>query len=591
MIDAHYPAPSLIPDRLALAAQRCPNLPAIDAQDAALTHAELGWRAGALAAALAPHVRGDDPVVAVCLPRSAAQIVALAAAWRAGAAYLPLDPAWPAARLEAMVVRAGACAVIADDVHAWTFAGALPVVDPAAGSGYAPLAPRGVGAAALAYVIYTSGSTGDPKAVEITHANLAALADWHEAAFDVRAGTRASHLAGLGFDAAAWEIWPVLAAGGALVLADDATRVDAERLQHWLIDRKIEIAFAPTALAEPLVAMDWPQITRLRTLLTGADKLTRRPKAGLPFVFVNNYGPTECTVVATSGVVAPDGEGLPPIGRPIAGTEVHLLDPMGEEVPPGTAGEIWIGGAQVGRGYRDDADATARRFVDHPRLGRLYRTGDLAHVTTGGDLAFLGRVDRQVKIRGHRVEPAEVSAALHLVDDVAQSVVVAGDGELIAYVVPARADVTASDLRRALAEMLPDFMIPARFATLAALPMTANGKVDVKALPDPATCLLGEAVDGRMPETPAEKKLFDIVSSVIGRSDFGVEDDFFLLGGHSLLGTQVIIRARDAFGVELTLFHLFEGRSVAALAVKVEELVVARLEAMSDEEIRRLAAG
>lgn len=590
MVDAQHFVPSPIPDRLAGISRQFSALPAISVGGSTISHAELDFRAGALASALISHVAGRDSVVAVCLPRSVEQIVALIAAWRVGAAYLPLDPNWPDARLEAMVARVGASVVICDPARAAAFADVAVVVAPDANADHDPVAAQPADPDALAYVIFTSGSTGDPKAVEITHANLAALAAWHEEAFDVGPGTRMSHLAGLGFDAAAWEIWPVLAAGGTIVLPDDATRVDAAALKNWLVAERVEIAFAPTALAEPLVAMTWPHGAALRVLLTGADKLTRRPRPGQPFMFVNNYGPTECTVVATSGVVEPEGEGLPSIGRAITGTHVHLLDPMGDPVAEGAPGEIWIGGAQVGRGYRDDIPATELRFVDHPRYGRLYRTGDLALMQPGGDLAFLGRVDRQVKIRGHRVEPAEVSAAMHLVDDVAQSVVVAGEGELIAYVVPARAGVTATELRQALGEMLPDYMIPARFAVLDALPMTPNGKVDIKALPDPATCPLAEAEAGRAPATPTERKLFEIVSAVIGRSDFGVEDDFFLLGGHSLLGTQVIIRARDVFGVELTLFHLFEGRNVAALASKVEELIIARLDAMSDEEIRQLAA-
>lgn len=589
MIPAHTNAPSPIPARLAGVADHFPASIAIEAGDQSILHGELDRRARALAAVMMPHVAGEDPVVAVCLPRSIDQIVALLAAWHAGAAYLPLDPQWPDARMEAMVARAGAAVVVCEAARAAAFDAVAETLMPDAWIGAAPVERRDWQPGSLAYVIFTSGSTGEPKGVEVTHGNLAALAAWHEVAFELQPGTRMSHLAGLGFDAAAWEVWPALAVGGTMVLADEATRVDAVALKDWLVAERVEIAFAATALAEPLVSVDWPADTALRVLLTGADKLTRRPKPGLPFRFVNNYGPTESTVVATSGDVAPVGEGLPSIGAAIAGTQIYLLDPSGDPVAEGAPGEIWIGGAQVARGYRGDTDATAKRFFDHPEFGRLYRTGDLALANPDGSYQFLGRVDRQVKIRGHRVEPAEVSAALHLVDDVAQSVVVAGEGELIAYVVPARDGVTASDLRAALGEMLPDYMVPARFAALTELPITANGKVDVKALPDPATCALAETTASRGPQTPTETKLFEIVAGVIGRSDFGVEDDFFLLGGHSLLGTQVIIRARDAFGVELTLFHLFEGRCVARLADKVEELVIAKLDAMSDEEIGRLA--
>lgn len=562
---------------------------AVEAGGEAISYAALGARSAALAATLAARGVGRGALVAVCLPRSVDQIVALLAVWRAGAAYLPLDPAWPEARLASLIAGADCKAVIAEAALGARIAGNLPVVGAGAVVVGAPLDERMPDADDLAYVIYTSGSTGAPKAVEVTHGNLAALIDWHHAAFAVGAGTRTSHLAGLGFDAAAWEVWPTLAAGGTLVLADDATRLDTAKLQQFLIDARVEVAFAPTALAEPLVARDWPADARLRVLLTGADKLTVRPREGLPFRFVNNYGPTEATVVATSGDVAPMGEGLPAIGRPITGTTIHLLDAEGQAVAPGAEGEIHIGGAQVARGYRGDAALTAARFVDHPEHGRLYRTGDLAAWLPSGELAFRGRVDAQVKVRGHRVEPGEIAAALNLLPEVAASAVMLRDGALIAYVVPAPdASLAVVALRAPLAEALPDYMIPSRFVALDALPLTANGKLDVEALPDPATHALAEAPAGRAPTTPTERRLLDIVSGVVGRSDIGVDDDFFLIGGHSLLGTQVVVRARDAFGVELTLFHLFEGRTVARLATIIEELVIAMLDGLSDEDIARM---
>jgi amino acid adenylation domain-containing protein len=584
-------ATSCVADMIGRAAMHAPDAIAVEAQGSATSYASLEARVGMLAARLCAQGVAGGGLVAVCLPRSIDQIVAMLAAWRAGAAYLPLDPAWPESRLAALIADAGCAALVAHSGLGARIAGEVALVPSSDGDGAAMVAPATVDPESLAYVIYTSGSTGTPKAVEVTHANLAALIDWHQQAFTVGTGTRTSHLAGLGFDAAAWEIWPTLAAGGTLALVDDATRLDAARLRDWLVTERIEIAFAPTALAEPLVTMDWPADTVLRVLLTGADKLTVRPASGLPFTFVNNYGPTESTVVATSGVVAPDGEGLPPIGRPIAGTSIHLLDEQGVPVASGE-GEIWIGGAQVARGYRGDPALTAERFVEHAEHGRLYRTGDLGVLLDSGEIGFRGRVDGQVKIRGHRIEPAEVAAALNRLAEVATSAVVARDGALIAYVVPADgATPSALALRAALAGTLPDYMVPSRFATLAALPLTPNGKVDTSSLPDPETCAMDEAPAGRAPASPTEKRLLDIVAGVIGRQEIGVDDDFFLLGGHSLLGTQVVVRARDAFGVDLTLFHLFEGRTVASLALVIEDLVIAKLDAMSDEDISRMAAG
>jgi amino acid adenylation domain-containing protein len=556
-----------------------------------LSHDALDARAGTLAAALRTHGVGAGDVVAICLPRSIDQIVAMCAVWRAGAAYLPLDPAWPEARRAAFVAGAGCPVLIATPDLGAAIAGTAALVSPAAGAGFPPLDAAPLDPAALAYVIYTSGSTGAPKAVEVTHANLAALVAWHNDAFGVVAGTRTSHLAGLGFDAAAWEVWPTLAAGGTVVLADEKVRRDPHALHIWLLAEKIEVAFAPTALAEPLVAMAWPGHARLRVLLTGADKLTVRPAPGLPFSFVNNYGPTESTVVATSGIVSPEGEGLPSIGKPIAGTQVYLFDGEGEPVPDGEEAEIFIGGAQLARGYRGDPALTATRFLMHPDHGLLYRTGDLGAWLPNGELAFRGRADGQVKIRGHRIEPAEIAAALNRLPEVATSAVVARDGELVAYVVPAEGSTPAVvALRGPLTELLPDYMLPSRFVALAALPLNANGKLDVAALPDPATHALPESLAGRAPDSPTERRLLEIVSDVIGRSDIGVDDDFFLVGGHSLLGTQVVVRARDAFGVELTLFHLFEGRTVATLATIIEGLVMEMLDGMSDEDIARMTA-
>lgn len=556
-----------------------------------LTYDELGARAGTLGAALRTHGVGAGDVVAICLPRSIDQIVAMCAVWRAGAAYLPLDPAWPEARRAAFVAGAGCAALIATPDLGTAIAGSAALVSPAAGAGFPPLPATPLDPAALAYVIYTSGSTGAPKAVEVTNANLAALVAWHNDAFGVVAGTRTSHLAGLGFDAAAWEVWPTLAAGGTLVLADENVRRDAHALHDWLLAERVEVAFAPTALAEPLVAMAWPADAALRVLLTGADKLTVRPAPGLPFIFVNNYGPTESTVVATSGIVSPYGDGLPSIGKPIAGTQVYLFDGEGEPVPYGEEAEIFIGGAQLARGYRGDPALTATKFLTHPDHGLLYRTGDLGAWLPGGELAFRGRADGQVKIRGHRIEPAEIAAALNRLPEVATSAVVAQGGELVAYVVPAEGSTPAVvALRGPLAETLPDYMLPSRFVALAALPLNANGKLDVAALPDPATHALPESPAGRAPESATERRLLEIVSDVIGRSDIGVDDDFFLIGGHSLLGTQVVVRARDAFGVELTLFHLFEGRTVATLAAIIERLVIEMLDNLSDEDIARMSA-
>jgi len=256
--------------------------------------------------------------------------------------------------------------------------------------------------------------------------------------------------------------------------------------------------------------------------------------------------------------------------------------------PP--AGIVHLGLGNFHRAHQavyTDAALTAERFIEHPRHGRLYRTGDLAAWLPDGALAFRGRVDAQVKVRGHRVEPAEIEATLGRRPEVAASHVAAHGDSLVAYLVPAKGSaLDEGALRAAIAEMLPDYMVPSRFVTIDALPLTANGKIDVNALPDPDAA--PAKPQGREPATPTERRLLEIVRGVVGRCDIGVDDDFFLVGGHSLLATQVVIRGRDAFGVELTLFHLFEGRTVGRLAIIIEELAIAMLDGMSDEDVARM---
>jgi amino acid adenylation domain-containing protein len=589
-------APSLsLPERIGAIAATHPQRIALEAACGAFTYAELDRRAAGLADSLHRHGAERGGSVAVALPRSFDQIASLLAVMKLGAAFMPLDPGWPIERLRKLLADAAPRVLVADAV----LGAALqrqgmqilsPSPDGAALADFKPIAPAD---SDLAYIIYTSGSTGEPKGVEITHGNLNNLIDWHGEAFGITAADRASHLAGLGFDASVWEIWPYLARGASVTLVPESVRTSPALLSEWLLRERITIAFVPTALAEPMLAQSWPAETALRTLLIGAERVRSHPPADLPFAVVNNYGPTECTVVATSGTLAAEENGPPPIGRPIARCQIHLLDETGRPVAPGEIGEIHIGGASVGRGYHKRPDLTAERFLPDPFSphpgARMYRTGDLGHFLPDGQIAFQGRIDGQVKIRGHRIEPDEISGHLDRHPAIAASTVVARgderDQRLVAYIIPAGGESpTAEALRAYLAEHLPDYMIPAEFVRLTALPLTSSGKLDKALLPEPdAANALGRACR-REPKTMLEQRLAAIVAQVLGSPPVGADDNFFLLGGHSLLGTQVVLRVRDLFGVQLTLLHLFEAPTVTKLALTVESLLRQKLDEMSEEE-------
>jgi amino acid adenylation domain-containing protein len=593
---------------VAAVAATTPGAVALRAACGELIYGELNARANRLARYLESLGIGPEVPVGICLERSFDQITACLAVLKAGGAFLPLDPSWPEERIKFLLDDARAPVVITTALRAEQLAGEnrVAVAPERDGGIIARFDAREFSANVkrenLAYVIFTSGSTGEPKGVEVTHGNLLNLIFWHRSAFGITAADRASHLAGLGFDASIWEVWPYLTAGASVSLVSEAPRTSPDLLRKWLIDEKINIAFVPTALAEPMIAAEWPADTALRFLLTGADTLHSYARPNLPFAVVNNYGPTECAVVATSGVVPAqtDISGVPTIGRPIANTQIYLLDENRQPVAPGQIGEIYIGGTSVGREYRNRPQMTAERFLPDPFRGvagaRMYRTGDLGCLLPDGEIAFHGRIDEQEKIRGHRVEPAEIATALNRNPQVASSAVVArsrgNEKQLVAYVVPAEStEPTAAELRDFLTGLLPDYMIPAAFVKLASLPLTASGKLDKKALPEPSSDnALG--TDGyHAPETPTERCLADIVAGVLGAERVGINDNFFLLGGHSLLGTQLVLRARDAFGVELTLLHLFEAQTVGKLAATIERLVMEKLEAMSEEEAQQRIAG
>ena len=587
-------------------ARATPDAVAVVEEGKQLTYREIDDRANELASLLCSLGVGQEAPVALCMQRSAAFVIGALGILKAGAAYLPLDPADPTNRL-AMLLEDAQCRFV---VTQPSVAESLPagswetiVLDndgalPRPGSGLPEISD--IKPDDLAYVIFTSGSTGRPKGVQITHANLLNLIRWHLRAFQVTAADKATMQASPGFDAAVWELWPYLAAGATIHIIDDAIRTTPERLRNWMVETGITASFLPTALAEAMIALPWPPNTSLRFLLTGADVLHRYPPPDLPFALVNNYGPTECTVVAASGIVPPDAkpERLPTIGQAIDGVRIYIVDEQMRRVPEGMPGEMLIGGAGVGRGYINLPELTAQRFLPDPfvagEASRFYRTGDLARRLSDGQIMFLGRVDDQVKIRGYRIEPGEISAVLNRHPGVETTCVTAradeaGETRLIAYIVmKPGADLRASELRTLLAEHLPNYMVPSTFIKIACLPLTTHGKVDRAALPAPTAenVLTDDQLDP--PQSEVEQWLATLLTKLLGVDRIGRDDNFFRLGGHSLMGAQLIAKIQERFGVELSLRSLFDHPSVHGIASEIDNLIRSQLNAMSDEEARRV---
>jgi len=569
-----------------------------------LSYAQLDAAANSLARRLRALGVKPGVLVGICHDRSVAAVVGALAVLRAGGGYLGLDPAHPDARLAFLCSDAGAAVLLADaSVVARLGSLPCPVLDldaelDAAELDAAEPPERMAGPADVAYVIYTSGSTGEPKGVQVSRANLRALIDWHCQAFSVTPDDRASVVASPAFDASVWETWPHLAAGASLHIPDHATTVTPGALQKWMADEEITIGFVPTPMAELLLELQWPADTAMRIMLTGGDVLHRRPAPGTPFTLVNNYGVTEATVVSTSGVVAPEGAGLPSIGRSIAGTALRVLGADGRAVPDGEQGELYISGRSVATGYLNRPELTAERFVPDPFSDepgtRMYRTGDLARVADDGTVQFLGRIDDgQVQLRGHRIELDEVAAVLAGHPSVGHCAVVVrndvGDARLVAYVVPADVPMPGrAELRAYLAERLPAQMVPGAFVAIDALPVTSNGKLDRGALPAPGLEVLvsGSAA----PDGPTEEAIAAILEELMELEGIGRDDNFFELGGHSLMGAQVVARVQERFGVELPLLAVFDNPSVAEMAIVVGEAVVVRVESMSDEEAEQMLA-
>lgn len=591
-------------------AEIAPDAVAVVSGDLQVTYRELNARANKLAHYLRLVGVELEAKVGVLMDRSAGFVVALLAIIKAGGAYIPLDRECPEARLKEMTEDARMTAVVTDTRTGYRLTGAneadvpeLDENDERLGLGRKTILrvvhldeeEQEIGQQSvenpnievdgrnLAYVIYTSGSTGRPKGVEVEHDGLGNLIRWHQGEYGISREDRATLLAAVTFDASVWELWPYLTAGSCICVPDESTRRQPDKLAGWLAENQITISFLPTPLAEAVLEEPSARELQLRYLLTGGDVLHIGPPKNAGFTLVNHYGPTENTVVATAIAVGTGNEPhqVPPIGYPIANTEVYILDEMLEPSGIGISGEIYIAGNGLARGYLKRPDGTAEKFIPNPHGGRrgerLYRTGDLGKYQPNGAIEFVGRIDQQVKVRGCRIELKEIEAVLMRHSSVREAVVVAAEDErgqkqLEAYVAPAKErNVTAAELKRHLKDNLPPYMIPAIIEIKDELPKTAHGKVDRKTIS--ADKRKGTKVRGSyaVARTPIEEIVAGVYAQDLGLQELGMEDNFFELGGHSLLATRIATKLRDAFHLDVPLRLLFEEPTVRGLSIEIEK--------------------
>ncbi|HEX8696795.1 MAG TPA: amino acid adenylation domain-containing protein, partial [Longimicrobium sp.] len=594
--DAAYPRERCIHQLFEAQADRTPAAVAVVFEGGELTYGELDERANRLAWHLAGMGVGPDARVGLCLERGPEMMIAVLGILKAGAAYVPLDPAYPAERLAYMLEDSAARVLLTQRSLAERLpAGETPVVrldaDAAEIARQSAARPRvPVAPGHLAYVIYTSGSTGRPKGVAMPHRPLVNLLAWQAGDWRVPGAAVTLQFATISFDASFHEIFSCWMAGGRVVLIAEELRYDPAGLLEVMERAGVERLFMPAVALQQLAEVaDARGVvpSRLREVQTAGEQLRitepmRRWFAALGAPLHNHYGPSE-THVVTALALEGDPAGwplLPGIGGPIANTQCYVLDARLRPAPIGIPGELYLGGDSLARGYLARPALTAERFSPDPFAtvpgARVYRTGDRVRWLADGGIEFLGRTDEQVKIRGFRIEPGEVEAVLSDHADVREAVVVVredapGDRRLVAYVVADEpAAVTPAELRAHLKGRLPEYMVPSAVVVLESLPLTPSGKVARRALPEPEYAAAEERHVA--PRTPTEEVLAGIWAEVLRLERVGVHDNFFDLGGHSLMATRMVSRIRAVLSVELPLRALFEGPTVAELSVRVEEM-------------------
>ncbi|AGY58063.1 non-ribosomal peptide synthetase [Gloeobacter kilaueensis] len=586
--DRDYPRHLCIHQLFEQQVERTPEAVAL-VWDEEISYRELNERANQLAHHLQSLGVGAEVPVGICLERSPELIVSLLAVLKAGGAYVPLDPAYPTERLAFLIQDAGLTVLVsteslADELPAGWFQ--LVLLDSESdliASSSTDNPETSVTGENLAYVLYTSGSTGTPKGVLTPHKAVLRLL-LNNPFFEVETDETFLQLAPVAFDASTFEIWAPLLHGATLVLAP-ARKLSLAEIAQLIEAHQITTLWLTAGLFHLMLTEQLPTLAKVRQLLAGGDvlslphvrKLLEQPGER---VVINGYGPTESTTFACCYRMDRNTqlEGSVPIGKPIANTRVYVLDARAELVPVGVVGELFIGGDGLARGYLNRPELTAEKFVSDPFSesgGKLYRTGDLVRWQEDGVLEFVGRLDNQVKLRGFRIELGEIETVLSGHPGVREAAVLlreeaSSTQSLVAYVVSGSEPAQPTQLRAYLKERLPEYMVPSAFVSLEALPLTANGKLDRKALPAPEMDGPDHSGDGIAPRTPLENILTGIWSEVLGRNGVGVEDNFFDLGGHSLLATLIISRVRKILSVEIPLQQLFTRPTIASLAEFIE---------------------
>jgi|GEM_PF-1049508 len=595
--NADFPTGICMHKLFELQAKKTPDKPAVVFNGDKLTYEALDKTSNQLAGYLKKHGVGNQDLVGIVTERCPEMITAYLGVWKTGAAYVPIDPEYPKERIRYMLEDSGAKVVLTHEALLDMLPEARAEVI-SLDSGWSDISKESkeqldseVDPESLAYVIYTSGSTGRPKGSLITHKNVVNLAYWHDSTFGINEDDRASQLAGVAFDAVVWEIWPYLLSGASVFpLERRLGQMLPEELAGWFEKNKITRAFVPTKLAEVFLGLDLSNLS-IKTLFTGGDRLSYVPKKH-GFDLINNYGPTETAVVATSGNISAwaQSKGLLPIGRPISNVSIYILDDHLKPVPLGVAGEICISGAGVGKGYLNDPSKTSESFILNPFSngnGLIYKTGDLGRWLKDGSIDFIGRRDSQVEVRGYRVELGEIETALSEHDEIKECIVLdktddRGNTILIAFYVSEK-EMERETLLGFLRERLPHYMIPSRLVYLEELPMTPNGKADRDSLLKMVD--LGTSIEEYVaPRNETEQAIAEIWKEVLGVDRVCIYDNFFDLGGHSLMATQVVSRIKKELEVDITLRTMFEEPTIEGICK-----VISDVERSEYPEIKRLS--